>query len=326
LIDLLYETSIGLNDPNVLCIDVVFLDHSNAFDRVSFGLLLENLYTIGIIGQSLAIISSLLYGRNFYVIFKAVISVLVSIMSGVPQGGVCSALLFNIFVRNLALIIIFSKLFQYADDCALKKVIYSKSGQKELQQDLNNIQEWSLKNGLYLNAKKSVHLRFTFKKDLDINYYNINNETIPTKNSHKHLGITILLSFSEHTDNTVNSCLKKWGYLKKLCKYADSSVFLRLYKSYLLPLLEYANLCWVPNNSQCYQIESVERQVTKFICYKNGFCDISYEKRLESLNLDSIQMRRETNILIFVFKCIHNYKGVPNIWKNIFKTNDTKNG
>ncbi len=103
-------------------------------------------------------------------------------------------------------------------------------------------------------------------------------------------------------------------------------MFLRLYKSYLLPLLEYANLCWVPNNSQCYQIESVERQVTKFICYKNGFCDISYEKRLESLNLDSIQMRRETNILIFVFKCIHNYEGVPNIWKNIFKTNDTRNG
>ncbi len=130
LIDLLYEISIGLNDPNVLCIDVVFLNYSNAFDRVSFGLLLENLYTIGIIGQSLAIISSLLYGRNFYVIFKAVISVLVSIMSGVPQGGVCSALLFNIFVRNLALIIIFSKLFQYADDCALKKSFIRKVDKK----------------------------------------------------------------------------------------------------------------------------------------------------------------------------------------------------
>jgi hypothetical protein len=29
---------------------------------------------------------------------------------------------------------------------------------------------------------------------------------------------------------------------------------------------------------------------------------------------------------LFVFKCIHNYKGVPNIWKNIFKTNGTRNG
>ena len=182
-------------------------------------------------------------------------------------------------------------------------------------------------NGLDLNAKKSVHLRFTLRKDLDIDYYNINNERIPTKSSHKHLGVTIddKLCFSEQTQNTVNSCLKKWGYLKKLCKYADSFVFLRLYKTYLLPLLEYANLCWVPNNNQCYEIESVQRQVTKFICNKKGFYDMSYEQRLESLNLDSIQMRRETNILITVFKCIHNYKEVPNIWKNIFKTNYTRN-
>jgi hypothetical protein len=131
-------------------------------------------------------------------------------MSGVPQGGVCSALLFNIFVRNLALIVIFSKLFQYADDCALKKVIYSISKQKELQQDLINVQQWSSKNGLDLNAKKSVHLRFTLKKDLDIDYYNINGERIPTKSSHKHLGVTIddKLCFSEQTQNTVNSCLK----------------------------------------------------------------------------------------------------------------------
>ncbi len=59
----------------------------------------------------------------------------------------------------------------------------------------------------------------------------------------------------------MKSCYKKWGYLKKLCNYANSDVFLKLYKSYLLSLLKYVNLCWIPNNTQISEIESVQRQI-----------------------------------------------------------------
>jgi hypothetical protein len=68
----------------------------------------------------------------------------------------------------------------------------------------------------------------------------------------------------------VNNRQKKWGFLKKLCKYANHEIFLRLYKTYLLPLLEYANLCWIPSDIQNAKIESVQRHITKFICYKKG--------------------------------------------------------
>jgi hypothetical protein len=131
----------SLNDPKILCVDIIFLDYSNAFDNVSFGLMLEKLYSLGITGQSLAIISSLLYGRNFYVTFKAVISVLFAIKSGEPQRGVISAILFNIFVRDLPFIINYAKLFQYADDCCLKMSIFTCDYQNSLQTDLNNIQK-----------------------------------------------------------------------------------------------------------------------------------------------------------------------------------------
>jgi hypothetical protein len=50
LIDLIYSISKALNDPNVLCVDTIFLDYSNAFDCVSHGLLLEELFCIGIVG------------------------------------------------------------------------------------------------------------------------------------------------------------------------------------------------------------------------------------------------------------------------------------
>jgi hypothetical protein len=240
---------------------------------MSFGLMLEKLYSLGITGQSLAIISSLIYGRNFDVTFKAVVSVLFAIKSGVRQGGVISAILFNIFVRNLPFIINYAKLFQYADYCCLKMSIFNCDDQKSLQTDLNNIQKWSSENKLKLNASKSVHLRFTKRKNLNIDNYVLNDEMIPIKSSHKHLGqkFNNNLSFSEQTEYIVNNCQKKWGFLKKLCKYANHEIFLRLYKTYLLSLLEYANLCWIPSNIQNAKIESVERHISKFICYKKAY-------------------------------------------------------
>jgi hypothetical protein len=154
--------------------------------------------------------SCLLYGRNFYATFKAIISVLFAIMRGVLRGGVCSAILFNIFVRNLPLVILFANLFQYCDDCSLKKFIYSSDDQKLLQSDLNTIQKWSNQNKLKLNASKSAHLIFTKRKTLKIDYYVINNEEIPTETTDKHLGIIFdnQFSFSGQNNVVVNNCLK----------------------------------------------------------------------------------------------------------------------
>ena len=82
-------------------------------------------------------------------------------------------------------------------------------------------------------------------KEINIDEYVINSEPIPRKSSHKHLGIIIndKLCFSEQSNSIVKTFLKKWGYLNKLCSYANADIFLKLYKSYLLSLLEYANLC-----------------------------------------------------------------------------------
>jgi hypothetical protein len=44
------------------------------------------------------------------------------------------------------------------------------------------------------------------------------------------------------------------------------------------------------------------------------------------LILESLQLRRKLNILLIVFKCIHNFTDVPIIWKNTFKTKITRNG
>jgi hypothetical protein len=77
-------------------------------------MLLEKLLSIVIVDQCHAIIASLLYDWKFFVVFRTVI----------PQVGIGSAVLFNFFVRNLLSVILFAKLFQYADDCVLNHIIY----------------------------------------------------------------------------------------------------------------------------------------------------------------------------------------------------------
>jgi hypothetical protein len=57
--------------------------------------------------------------------------------------------------------------------------IFNCDDQKSLQTDLNNIQKWSSENKLKLNASKSVHLRFTKRKNLNIDNYVLNDEMIP---------------------------------------------------------------------------------------------------------------------------------------------------
>ncbi len=77
--------------------------------------------------------------------------------------------------------------------------IFNCDDQNSLQTDLNNIQKWSSENKLKLNASKSVHLRLTKRKNLNIDNYVLNDEMIPIRSSHKHLGLIFSnnLSFSE---------------------------------------------------------------------------------------------------------------------------------
>jgi hypothetical protein len=269
-----------------------------------------------------------LYGRKQSVIFNGKQSDMLDIKSGVPQGGVGSPDLFNINVKELPKITIFSNCKQFADDTVLYKLIFSKSDTLQLQSDLNDLNKWCSVKNLKLNPNKSVHLRFSFKATKDLPNYTIDSCEIKTKNSHKHLGIFIdnKLNFDEHVEYVVNNCNKKWALLKRLCCYANADVFLLLYKLYILTIVEYCIISYIPNSSQVDKLESIQRSVTKFICFKKGLLGLSYKQRLIELELKPIELRRKLSALKIVFKCIHNRYDVPLSWKNIFTLKNTRNG
>jgi len=255
-------------------------------------------------------------------------SELFDVVSGVIQGGKLSPILFNIYIREIISVISYSKPFKYADDTVLLKLIYDKSDNVLLQTDLDAVQKWSDKKCLKLNASKSVHMRFSLKNSVEFPLYQINRQSIPLQQNHKHLGVFIdnMLTFNDHVEQVYTSCIRKWTTLKRLCVFASPAILTQLFKVYILPLVEYCNITWVPNEQQSKRLECIQKQITKFICNRTNLCHLSYSQKLLELDLKPLKVRRDLKILKYVFKSIYNFSDVPLSWKNKFVMKDSRNG
>ena len=216
-----------------ICVDLIFIDFSNAFDSVSHSILLNKLYNMGIRGTFIKLLGSFLDNRKAYVKYNSTKSKLMEINSGTPQGSKISPTLYSLYVSDLVEAVNNSNLYQFADDSVIVKVIKNESDQLLLQSDLNNIFNWCKSNNLKINPSKSVHMRFSLIKT-NKTEYEINGVPIETKDHHKHLGVIIdnKMTFNLNTESIVNKALKKWSMVKRICKSVNGALFLKLYKTY----------------------------------------------------------------------------------------------
>ena len=83
--DVLHYVLNIFNDKNVLCVDLIFLDMSQAFDRFSFKSILECCYDFGIRDNCLRLFENYLMERQQSVFYSNNYSDLTDISSGTPQ-------------------------------------------------------------------------------------------------------------------------------------------------------------------------------------------------------------------------------------------------
>ncbi len=110
------------------------------------------------------------------------------------------------------------------------------------------------------------------------------------------------------------------------CKYVDGITFLKLYKTYVLPILESNLICWVPNKTQLNRIEKVQKMITKFICKKLKFNNVKYKYRLRLLSLRTLKDRREIKLLKIVHLALVKCEKIPSKWFDYFELVETRNG
>jgi hypothetical protein len=135
-------------------IDIIYLDFTKAFDKVSHPLLLQKLGEFGFRGRLLMWLGSYLSGRKQRVVLEGQHSDWLDVFSGVPQGSILGPLLFSIFINDLPNHIASPSLMGlYADDSKMFRVIKNEADVEQFQGDLSNVHDWSRRWRMQFNTK-----------------------------------------------------------------------------------------------------------------------------------------------------------------------------
>ena len=135
---------VTLNMENGKQTDILVLDFSKAFDKVSHPLLLHKLHNYGIQRELNSWIQNFLSNRKQAVVLKGDKSDYVAVESGVPRGSVLGPSLFLYYINDINDIPtgLSSTIRLFADDTIACLAIKSNRDALTLQQDLDKLSNW----------------------------------------------------------------------------------------------------------------------------------------------------------------------------------------
>lgn len=158
--------------------------------------------------------------------------------AGLPQGSLLGPLLFNIFINDIIHSVPDVSLSLYADDTTLYTSDVSPIAlQFALNQGLSRLSEWFDANYLVINIAKTQALRIgPCKYDFDLT---LNGSGVTTLPSIRILGVELdsMLNFKEHISGRLKKAYAKT--LRGIRRFVPMDVMLALFKSFILPHLEY---------------------------------------------------------------------------------------
>ena len=165
---------------------------SKALYKVQHCVLLEKLRTINLREiYTLNWFSSYLCGRKQRVTLPGGTSSTLAVTSGVPQGSILSPILFLIYVNECHDIVTSSSISCFADDTKLFKTIHSGNDTNLLQEDLNNLSNWSESSGLNFNELKSNYQTITRKRAPLFHQYTIIGKPIGRLDEERDHGVRV---------------------------------------------------------------------------------------------------------------------------------------
>ena len=181
----------ALNTEQKMVTGVLLWDLSAAFDTLDCEGLCKKLALFGVGPRSVDWVRSFLTGRSQKVRIGNEVSSARRVVTGVPQGGVLSPLIFVLFVSDLQDWLHHSSAPTYADDTSTGT--HGKTAQETMEKmevDAKHVLQYMASNGLVANAKKTSFLLLNSKqtgKDVSLK---IGSDTVIRDSSAKLLGMT----------------------------------------------------------------------------------------------------------------------------------------
>ncbi|CAM5108569.1 unnamed protein product [Natator depressus] len=241
-----------------------------------------------------------LKGRLQRVLLKGELSGWRKVTSGVPQGSVLGPILFNLFITDLGTKS-GSVLIKSADDTKLGGIANLEKDRDILQEDLDDLVNWSNCNRMKFNSEKCKVMHLGIKNK---NFsYKLGTHQLQVTEEEKDLGILVYhrMTMSRQCDVAVKKANAVLGCIRRGISSRDKEVLVPLYKALVRPHLEYCVQFWSPMFKDESKLEQVQRRATRMI---RGMENLTYERRLKELGLFSLTKRRLRGDMIALYKYI----------------------
>lgn len=175
---------------------------------------------------------------------------------GLPQGGVLSPTLYNIYTSRISRGIGRNvKMVQYADDIAVYSITENLEDAKVvLEEVIGNLENKLNREGLEIEQSKSNILIFNNRADRENRIIlEIKGQRIGNVRAAKFLGITLdsKLKFNRHIENVITKTQKSINILRYLCRISwgmETSTALNVYKSYVRSNMDYGLMVYYPSD------------------------------------------------------------------------------
>ena len=286
-----------------------FIDIKKAFDSVNYMVLLNKLEKYGIRGKNLLWIKDYFNNRTQVTVCNNTTSNVAEMTCGTPQGSILGPLFFLLYVNDLKIEHNGVKTLLYADDTVL---YVSGTNLRDisikLQSSLNNFILWSSKNKLTLNESKTKLMVFASNrkyKTLPLMHLPIyaNQERLRFVTSYKYLGVTLdhELNFNQHVKELKKSLSYKSYLLGILKHYVPTPIMLKIYKTYALPLFDYADVLYTAANVDILaSLQRVQNRCLKYCLKLPYLTHTDYVH--QSAAIPMLDKRREYHTRIYGFK------------------------
>jgi len=282
--------------------DIIYLDFAKAFDKVPRERLLRKIYAHGIRGPILGWIRSWLTGRKQRVVLNGRFSSWEEVLSGVPQGSVLGPLLFVIFINDLdnCVVLLVDSLKKFADDTKLGKTVRGEGDRDQLQSALDRLCSWADSWGMEFNVAKCKVMHTGHRNPMY--KYQMKGQELEETREERDIGVVVTsnLKPAAQCAKAAQTAQTVLGQLTRAFHYRDRHVFVRLYKQYVRPHLEFSTQAWSPwTVGDKETLEKVQRRAVKMV---SGLESSDYNERLRELGLDSLEERRYHADMAMVYR------------------------
>ena len=284
---------------------VAYLDFKKAFDTINHKILINKLEKAGLGPNLIALIKNYLSGRKQKTKLFSEVSTLKPVEIGVPQGSTIGPLMFIVYINDLDTVLQKCNHCMYADDTVLYCSNASrKLVRKNLQMDVDRVQKWCDANRLTLNVTKTKVMSFmSDHRRKHCNKFKIymKGTLIDEVENYKYLGTT--LDNRLNGDPQYNKLLRSVGYklatFSKIRKYLNTRAALTVYKSTILPIIDYNDyfqFLW--NAEKTRKLQKIQNWGLRISLSGQRFNEIEMHS---SARLDLLEIRRICHLLSVMY-------------------------